>query len=68
MGMQHVRLGIIGLGVMGQGHARNIRAGKVPGLRLAAVADSDPARLADFADLPRFDSAARFARKKRLAT
>lgn len=55
--MQHVRLGLIGLGVMGQVHARNIRAGKVPGLRLTAVADQDPGRRAAFADLPRFESA-----------
>jgi predicted dehydrogenase len=55
--MQHVRLGLIGLGVMGQVHARNILAGKVPALRLTAVADSDPRRRAAFADLPRFASA-----------
>ncbi len=55
--MKHVRLGIIGLGVMGQVHARNILEGKVPRLRLAAVADSDPARLAKYAPLPGFTSA-----------
>ena len=54
--MQHVRLGIIGLGVMGRSHAHNILKGKVPRLRLAAVADSDPARLAKFGDLPGFTS------------
>lgn len=52
--MKHVRLGIIGLGVMGQTHARNILAGKIPRLRLVAVADSDPARLAKFGDLAGF--------------
>ncbi|MDQ8188380.1 Gfo/Idh/MocA family oxidoreductase [Pelagicoccus sp. SDUM812002] len=34
-----VRVGIIGLGNMGSAHARMIAEGKVPGLRLAAVAD-----------------------------
>src|SRR5262245_49029971 len=52
--MKHVRLGLIGLGVMGQVHARNILEGKIPRLRLAAVADNDPARRAKFADLPGF--------------
>lgn len=52
--MKHVRLGIIGLGVMGQGHARNILEGKIPRLRLAAVADSDESRLAKFGEIPGF--------------
>jgi len=52
--MKSIRLGIIGLGVMGQAHARSILEGKVPRLRVAAVADSDPARLARFGDLPGF--------------
>ena len=46
--MKHVRLGIVGLGVIGQSHARTILEGKIPRLRLAAVADQDPARLAKF--------------------
>jgi predicted dehydrogenase len=41
-----VRLGIIGLGVMGRTHATNILAGKVPRLQLTAVAETDPAKLA----------------------
>jgi predicted dehydrogenase len=39
---------------MGQIHARNILGGKIPRLRLAAVADNDAARRAKFADLPGF--------------
>jgi predicted dehydrogenase len=54
--MKHVRLGIIGLGVMGQAHARSLLERKIPGLRLAAVADNDPARRAKFGDLPGFAS------------
>jgi predicted dehydrogenase len=52
--MKTVRLGIIGLGNMGQAHARSILAGKIPRLRLAAVADAVPARLAHYPDLPGF--------------
>ena len=38
-----IRIGIIGVGAMGANHARTIRAGKVPGLSLAAVADRNDA-------------------------
>ncbi len=43
--MDKVRIGIIGIGNMGSGHAGNIVAGKCPELELAAVCDIDPARL-----------------------
>jgi predicted dehydrogenase len=52
-----VRIGVVGLGNMGQVHARHLLEGKVPHGRLTAVVDSDPARLAampkvaGFADL-----------------
>ncbi|HEY3756634.1 MAG TPA: Gfo/Idh/MocA family oxidoreductase [Opitutaceae bacterium] len=52
--LKHVRLGLIGLGVMGQNHARHLLARKIPRLRLAAVADNDPARRAQFPGLPAF--------------
>jgi predicted dehydrogenase len=52
--MKPVRLGIIGLGVMGQAHARNILARKIPRLQLAAVADNDPTRWAQFPGIPGF--------------
>ncbi|HCN28514.1 MAG TPA: oxidoreductase [Verrucomicrobiales bacterium] len=38
--MQNVRLGIVGLGNMGKAHLHNIRAGKVPGLRVTALCES----------------------------
>ncbi|MDO4867103.1 MAG: Gfo/Idh/MocA family oxidoreductase [Clostridia bacterium] len=41
-----IRLGIIGIGNMGSGHAANVLAGKCPDLELTAVADIDPDRLA----------------------
>ena len=40
-----IRLGIIGVGNMGSGHAGNILAGKCPDLELRAIADSNPDRL-----------------------
>ena len=38
--METVRLGIVGLGNMGKAHLANIRAGKVPGLRVTAMCES----------------------------
>ncbi len=43
--MDTVRVGIIGVGNMGSGHAKNIVAGKVEGMTLTAIADINPARL-----------------------
>ena len=42
--MDKVRMGIIGVGNMGSGHAKSLVAGKVPEMELAAVADLNPAR------------------------
>jgi predicted dehydrogenase len=44
--MQDIRLGIIGLGIMGHTHATAVASGKVRGLVLTAVCDSDAARRA----------------------
>src|SRR5688572_336258 len=44
-----IGLGIIGLGNMGSLHARSVLDGKIPGVHLAAVSDTDPARLEPFA-------------------
>ena len=41
-----IRLGIIGIGNMGSGHARAVVGGQCPELELVAVADVNPARLA----------------------
>lgn len=43
--MKQVRLGIIGIGGMGSGHAVNVKDGKVPDLVLTAVADIRQSRL-----------------------
>ena len=40
-----IKLGIIGIGNMGSGHARSIMEGKCPEFRLVAVADINPDRL-----------------------
>lgn len=42
---QKIRLGIIGIGNMGSGHAGNIVSGKCPDFELCAIADINPARL-----------------------
>lgn len=44
--MSTVRIGVVGLGLMGIGHANNIASGKIKGLELTAVASSDPAKRA----------------------
>jgi predicted dehydrogenase len=44
--MKNVRLGIVGIGNMGNSHATSVLAGKVPRLKLTAVADPDPAQRA----------------------
>jgi predicted dehydrogenase len=51
-----VRLGIIGLGVMGRVHAANLLAGKIPRIELTAVADTNPANLAGLPGVETFAS------------
>ena len=46
--MGKIRVGIIGVGNMGCGHAGNILAGRTPDFELTAVADIDPERLKSF--------------------
>jgi len=43
--MDIVRVGIIGVGNMGSSHAKKIVAGEIEGMTLAAIADTNPARL-----------------------
>ena len=49
-----VRLGIIGLGNMGQFYARALLEGQAPGMRLSAVCDVNEERLARFEDIETF--------------
>ena len=46
--MEKIKLGIIGIGNMGSGHAGNIKNGCCPEIELVAIADINPERL-DFA-------------------
>jgi len=60
--MDTVRVGIIGLGGMGSNHAGYLSRGEIPGARLAAVCDVEPARLQNVSekygeDVQAFDSA-----------
>lgn len=41
-----IKLGIIGIGNMGSGHARNVAGGQCPDFELTAVADINPDRIA----------------------
>jgi predicted dehydrogenase len=52
--MNPVRLGIVGLGLMGSNHARSVVEGNVPRAVLAAVSDPNPDSLAAFPDIPHF--------------
>ena len=54
-----IRLGIIGIGNMGSGHARGVAEGSNPDFELAAVADINPARL-DWAAKALPETTARF--------
>ncbi len=46
--MKEVRIGIVGIGNMGSGHAASLLAGNVKGLRLAAVCDLKPEKMERF--------------------
>lgn len=48
--MEQVRIGVIGLGNMGSGHAKYLAAGEVEGARLTAVCDGSTERLAQMAE------------------
>ncbi len=44
--MEKIRLGIIGIGNMGSGHAKNVKDGKCPEFEITAIADINEERLA----------------------
>ena len=43
--MEKIRLGIIGMGIMGTGHLKSILDGACPRIEVTAMADTDPAKL-----------------------
>ncbi len=55
--MKRVRIGIIGVGGMGSGHARQFLNGAIKRADLKAVCDINPERLAAFPEVEGFDSA-----------
>jgi predicted dehydrogenase len=55
--MTKVRLGIIGLGNIGQHHAAYLSAGKVSRAEIVAVSDAVPAKLAQYSHLKTFANA-----------
>lgn len=52
--MKKLRLGIIGTGIMGQGHARYLQAGEVPRCELTAVCDTRPENLQTILNVEKF--------------
>ena len=54
--MDHVRIGVVGVGNMGSFHVQYLRAQKIRRAQLTAVCDIDPARLAPHQDLAAFTS------------
>ena len=60
--MTKVRLGIVGLGNMGSHHAREIGAGKIPRLEVAAVCDAKTERLVPFPQYKNFTSSVEMIR------
>ncbi|MDE3084431.1 MAG: Gfo/Idh/MocA family oxidoreductase, partial [Verrucomicrobiota bacterium] len=54
--MKNVRLGIVGLGVIGQKHTIDVLAGKVARLKLTAVVSRDPAKRARYPGVAGFST------------
>ena len=48
--LNEVRVGIIGVGVMGTGHVRRFESGNMKRARVTAICDINPAQLAKFSD------------------
>jgi predicted dehydrogenase len=62
--MDKVRLGIVGLGNIGQHHAAYLSAGKVSGAELLAVSDAVPSKLEKYKPLSTFDRAEELIRSR----
>lgn len=57
--MDKVRMGVVGIGNMGQYHVKSLLEGKIARASLGAICDLDPRRTAPFPEVPHFtDSAA----------
>lgn len=62
MNMDKVRLGVIGVGGMGNHHATYIKAGEVKRAELTAVCDIDPDKLKGWSDVKTFEDSAELIR------
>ncbi|GAB4248802.1 MAG: Gfo/Idh/MocA family oxidoreductase [Candidatus Methylacidiphilales bacterium] len=60
--MKEVRLGLVGVGNMGSVHARQVLSGAIPGLKLTALADLNPAKLEAFPGLEHFTDSRKLIR------
>lgn len=61
-----VRLGIVGLGLMGTAHARSILNGQVPNCELAAICDQRKDMASGFSDTPYFSESAAMLRSGKI--
>jgi len=61
-----VRLGIVGLGLMGTAHARSILNGQVPGCELTAICDQRKDMASGFPDIPYFSEPAAMLRSGKI--
>jgi predicted dehydrogenase len=61
-----VRLGILGIGLMGTSHARSILNGQVPGCELTAICDQNTEAAAAFSAVPFFSDPASFLRSGKI--
>lgn len=62
----HVRLGVVGLGLMGTSHARSILNRQVPGCELAAICDQNAGVASAFPDITFFSDPAFFFRSGKI--
>ncbi len=63
---KNVRIGIVGIGGMGSGHAKMFLDNKVPGATLAAICDINPDKMKAFADVPHFTDSDTMLREAKL--
>lgn len=63
---KNIRVGIVGIGNMGGGHAKLFLENKVPGACLAAVCDINPKRFEAFPDTPHWTDANTMLREAKL--
>jgi len=63
---KNVRIGIVGIGNMGTGHAKLFLENKVPGAMLAAICDINPDKMKSFSDVPKYTDSDTMLREAKL--